>query len=256
VGADWLSDTLKPHGIDSVGNQVDLGIRLELPNSVVKELVDFAYDFKLHYYAKPYDDKVRTFCVCPGGAVVRENYDSLTTCNGHSYSNNSTPNTNFAVLVSIPFSSPIDPIKYGKSIVSLANNISDGGVIVQRLTDLEVGHRTTATRLERSIVTPTLEKPYPGDLSLVLPHRYLTNILGMLKAMDKVAPGVWMPDNLVYGVEAKFYSNVIQLNKDLETKVPNLFCIGDGSGLTRGILQAAASGLIVADAINGREHSG
>lgn len=252
-GAEWLSEELTNNlGIKSVGNRVDLGIRMELPNIIVEDLVEFAYDFKLYHYSKPFDDQVRTFCVCPGGHVVREKYDTLITCNGHSYSKAKTNNTNFAILVSIPFGNPIDPIKYGKSIVSLANNISDGGVIIQRLTDLEQGRRTTGERLNKSIVKPTLENPFAGDLSLVIPHRYLDNILGMLRAMDKLAPGVMMGDNLLYGVEVKFYSNIIKLSKQLETEIPNLFCIGDGGGVSRGILQAAASGLIVADVINGR----
>jgi len=248
-GADWLNAQLVDLKIKSIGNRVDLGVRVELPNSVVKELVDYAYDFKLYHYAKPFDDQVRTFCVCPGGKIARENYGDLITCNGHSYSKDKTDNTNFAILVSIPFGNPIDPIKYGKSIVSLANNISDGGVIVQRLTDLEAGRRTTDSRLGKSIVTPTLDKPFAGDLSLVIPHRYLTDIMCMLRALNELAPGVTMADTLLYGVEVKFYSNIIKLSKELETGVHNLFCIGDGAGVSRGILQATASGLIVADAI-------
>jgi len=253
-GAEWLSEELTHDlKIKNVGNRVDLGIRMELPSTVVERLINFAHDFKLYYYPKPFDDQVRTFCVCPGGHVVRENYDTLITCNGHSYSKDRTNNTNFAILVSIPFGNPIDPIKYGKSIVSLANNISDGGVIIQRLTDLEQGRRTTKERLSKSVVKPTLENPFAGDLSLVIPHRYLNDIFGMLKTMDKLTPGIMMGDNLLYGVEVKFYSNIIKLSNQLETDVHNLFCIGDGSGVSRGILQAAASGLIVADAINGRE---
>ena len=121
--------------------------------------------------------------------------------------------------------------------------------MVQRMGDLEAGRRSTATRLSRSIVTPTLPGATPGDLNLVLPYRYIADILEMIHALDEVAPGVASRHTLLYGVEVKFYSNRLQLTTELETQVENLFACGDGAGITRGLVQASASGLAAAQAV-------
>ncbi|MEM2457075.1 MAG: FAD-dependent oxidoreductase, partial [Candidatus Bathyarchaeia archaeon] len=164
-------------------------------------------------------------------------------------------NTNFAILVSTSFTYPFrEPIAYGEYIARLANLLS-GGVIIQRLGDLEIGRRSTEERISRSIVKPTLKIATPGDLSFVLPYRYLTDIKEMLMALDKVAPGVYSKHTLLYGVEVKFYSSRLELNEHLETKIKNLFTIGDGAGITRGLVQASASGIIVANEIMRRERS-
>jgi uncharacterized FAD-dependent dehydrogenase len=187
--------------------------------------------------------------MCPYGEVSVENAGDVMTVNGHSFAAHHTTNTNFAILVSKNFTEPFDdPITYGKSIARLANLLS-GGIMVQRLGDLEAGRRSTQERLARSVVVPTLGGAAPGDLNLVLPYRYVVNILEMLHAMDQVAPGVASRHTLLYGVEVKFYSNRLQLTPGMETQVANLFACGDGAGVTRGLVQASASGLVAARAI-------
>jgi uncharacterized FAD-dependent dehydrogenase len=178
------------------------------------------------------------------------------TVNGHSFADFKTANTNFAILVSKSFTEPFDdPIAYGKSIARLANLLS-GGIMVQRLGDLEAGRRSTRERLQRSIVTPTLPSATPGDLNLVLPYRYVKDILEMLHALDQIAPGVAERHTLLYGVEVKFYSNRLKLSAEMETEVENLFACGDGAGVTRGLVQASASGLIAARGILRRLNEG
>jgi len=181
-----------------------------------------------------------------------ERVGEVVTVNGHSYSHRRTANTNFAILVSKTFTEPFrEPIAYGKHIASLANLLADG-IIVQRLGDLEQGRRSTPQRLERSIVAPTLREATPGDLGLVLPYRHLVNILEMLEAMDQLAPGIYTRDTLLYGVEVKFYSSKLVLSPHLETKIANLFAAGDGAGVTRGLVQASASGILAAREILSR----
>ena len=251
-GAQWLSNVATQLELSLTINPVDLGVRVELPAQVLRPLTDLLYEPKLHYYSRAFDDKVRSFCVCPYGQVVAEWVDDVMTVNGHSYADRRTTNTNFALLVSKNFTEPFkDPIAYGKSIARLANLLS-GGIIVQRLGDLEQGRRSTVQRLARSIVTPTLKQATPGDLNLVLPYRYVVNLLEMLHAMDKIAPGVASRHTLLYGVEVKFYSSRLELTPELETKVSNLFAAGDGAGVTRGLVQASASGVVVAQAILNR----
>jgi uncharacterized FAD-dependent dehydrogenase len=248
-GASWLTSVAKELNLSLDRNPVDIGVRVEVPAVVMEPLTNVLYESKLFYTSRAFDDKVRTFCMNPYGEVVLEYVGDVITVNGHSYANRKTLNTNFAILVSKRFTEPFkDPIAYGKSIARLANLLG-GGVIVQRLGDLEQGRRSTPERLCRSIVTPTLKDATPGDLGLVLPYRYLVDILEMLRAMDELVPGIYSPHTLLYGVEVKFYSSRLKLTPSLETEVKNLFAAGDGAGVTRGLVQASASGLIVAEEI-------
>jgi uncharacterized FAD-dependent dehydrogenase len=251
-GADWLAGMARDLKLSLSVNPVDIGVRVELPAHVFSPLTDLLYEPKFVYFSSAFDDRVRTFCVCPYGEVVTEWAGEVMTVNGHSYANQRTDNTNFAVLVSKNFTQPFnEPTAYGKYIARLANLLS-GGIIVQRLGDLRAGRRTTDQRLERCITRPTLKNATPGDLNLVLPYRYVVNILEMLDALDKVAPGVASRHTLLYGVEAKFYSSRLKLSRDLETEVHNLFAAGDGAGVTRGLVQASGSGVIVAREIRRR----
>ncbi|MBI2865108.1 MAG: FAD-dependent oxidoreductase [Chloroflexi bacterium] len=255
-GADWLAGEGKRLGIPMRANPVDLGVRVELPAAVMEEVTSTLYEPKLELYTKAFDDRIRTFCVSPHGEVTTEytgGNDPVVTVNGHSYAERRTENTNFALLVSTNFTEPFkEPIAYGRYIARLANILS-GGVIVQRLGDLLSGRRSTVERISRGLVTPTLKGATPGDLSFVLPYRYLIAIVEMLEALDKMLPGVHSRHTLLYGVEVKFYSVRLDLSPRLETKIGNLFAIGDGAGVTRGLIQASASGLVVAREIMRRE---
>ncbi|MEM3437610.1 MAG: NAD(P)/FAD-dependent oxidoreductase [Nitrososphaerales archaeon] len=245
-GAEWLRQEANRLGLKTINNPVDIGVRVEVPAVIMNHLTDILYEPKFIYYSKSFDDKVRTFCVCPRGFVVTEHFDDVITVNGHSYEKKTSENTNFAVLVSTSFTEPFkEPVAYGKYIAKLANLLV-GGVIVQRLGDLEVGRRSTQERIDRSVVKPTLVDAKPGDLSFALPGRYLIDIKEMLNALDKIAPGVYSRHTLLYGVEVKFYSSRLELNEVLETKIRNLFTVGDGAGITRGLVQSSTSGLIVA----------
>jgi len=252
-GAEWLQTESQALGLKTLNNPVDVGLRVEVLASVMEELTNVLYEPKLIYYSKSFDDQVRTFCVAPYGEVITESYNGVLTVNGESYAERKTENTNFAILVSTSFTEPFkEPIAYGKYVARLSNLLS-GGVMVQRLGDLVSGRRSTPERLARSVVEPTLKSATPGDLSFVLPYRYLSDIREMLQALDLIAPGIHSRDTLLYGIEVKFYSSHLQLNNALETKIQNMFTIGDGAGVTRGLIQASASGVIVAREILKRE---
>lgn len=252
-GADWLTKEFTKNKIGMINNAVDIGVRVELPAPVMSDITDRLYESKLVYHSPKFGDEVRTFCMNPYGEVVAENYNGIATVNGHSYANKKTANTNFALLVSEKFTEPFkEPIAYGQHVARLANMLA-GGVLVQRFGDLLDGRRSTPERIKSSIITPTLTCATPGDLSLVLPYRQLTAIIEMLYALDKIAPGVASRYTLLYGIEVKFYSGRVKLTNELETEqVKNLFTIGDGAGVTRGLIQASASGVHVARTICAR----
>ncbi|MEW6034465.1 MAG: FAD-dependent protein, partial [Chloroflexota bacterium] len=248
-GADWLVNEAGRLGITLKCNPIDVGVRVEVPAVVLAELTSVLYEAKLEYTSRSFDDHLRTFCMCPAGEVTMESTGGqapVVTVNGHSYAERKTPNTNFAILVSTMFTEPFrDPIAYGKNIARLANLLS-GGVLVQRLGDLRDGHRSTPERIERGMVQPTLKSAVPGDVSFVLPYRHLKGIMEMLEAMDKLAPGVASRHTLLYGVEVKFYSPRLVLSPTLETEVSNMFAVGDAAGVSRGLAQASASGVLAA----------
>jgi hypothetical protein len=243
-GNRWVGEQARRIGISTVPSPVDLGVRVETPAAVLRSITDVTYESKLIFDSPSFDDRVRTFCMNPRGEVVTEVLDDIVTVNGHSYAGRKTDNTNFAILVSTTFTEPFDsPIRFGRHVARLANFLGKG-VIVQRLGDLKAGRRSTAERIGRGIVRPTLPGATPGDLSFVLPYRYLTDILEMIEALDRLAPGLDSRHTLLYGVEVKFYSNRLRLTDRLETGIENLFAVGDGAGITRGLLQASASGLM------------
>lgn len=246
-GSKWLEKICSDLDIDSESNRVDLGVRVELPAEIFSHITDELYESKIVYRTPKYEDKVRTFCMNPKGAVVTENTNGIITVNGHSYEDPSkqTQNTNFALLVSKHFSEPFkDSNGYGESIARLSNMLG-GGVIVQRFGDLIRGQRSTTQRIEESFVVPTFNAT-PGDLSLVLPKRILDGIIEMIYALDKVAPGTANDDTLLYGVEVKFYNMEVCVDENLETKHDGLYVIGDGSGITHSLSHASASGIYVA----------
>lgn len=251
-GAAWLGAEARRLGLKLLANPVDIGVRVELPASILREITDITYEAKFRYVTRRFHDRIRTFCMNPCGAVVQECNGGITSVNGHSYRDRKTANTNFALLVSTEFTEPFqEPIAYGRYIAGLANLLG-GGVLVQRLGDLKMGRRSTAARIGSGTVRPTLADATPGDLSFVLPYRHLTAIVEMLEALDNIAPGVNSGDTLLYGVEVKYYSMRLQLTNILETEIRNLFAAGDGAGVTRGLIQASISGVVAAREAGGR----
>jgi uncharacterized FAD-dependent dehydrogenase len=241
--------------IPTESNRVDIGVRVELPAELFAHLTDELYESKIVYRTETFEDKVRTFCMNPRGSVVNENTNGIVTVNGHSYEDHAlrTQNTNFAMLVSTHFTEPFNqPIEYGQYVARLANMLTGGPIMVQRLGDLLKGRRTTKERLAKSTTIPTLTTAVPGDLSFVLPERHLTSIVEALRAFDHIAPGLYSRNTLLYGVEVKFYSSKILVDSNFMTGIEGLYAIGDGAGITRGLMQASATGIAVARHIAGK----
>ncbi len=248
-GSQWLKEQLSPFGVKFYTNPVDVGVRVEVPAQIMEEITSLMYEMKVIYNTPTFDDEVRTFCMCPYGEVVMENWGGIFTVNGHSYRDSHSSSTNFALLVRTTFTQPFhSPIAYGEYLARLANLLS-GTVIIQRLGDLRGGRRSTRARIERGLIKPTLQQAVPGDLSYALPYRYLVDITEMLEAMDKVIPGINSRHTLLYGVEVKFYSLRPMIDCEMQTPVPGIFVAGDGVGVSRGLVQAAASGILAARAI-------
>ncbi len=244
-GANWLVKMCDKHNIKTTAGTVDIGVRYELPDKIMENINKYMYEGKFIARPYPFRDKVRTFCQNPSGFVSTEVYDNnITLVNGHSYKERKSNNTNLAILVSHNFEYPFDrPIEYGRNVAKNLNALGNGNIVVQRLGDIYRGKRTWDEELKRNSVVPTLKSAVAGDITFALGYRTMTDILKFISALDKVIEGFANPDNLLYGPEIKFYSNKIAISNEFETSVKNLYSIGDGGGLTRGLMMASASGI-------------
>jgi len=250
-GSAWLSSLLERLGISVKCNQVDIGVRAETSNIIMQDINRHLYEAKLIFNSST-GSVVRTFCANPSGYVVVENHSGVIAANGHSFFNAElgSGNTNFALLVSHVFTKPFDkPNEYAREICRRANDLSGGGLIIQKFGDIMRGRRSTEKRIAEGFLEPTLKEAVPGDLGLVLPYNTMISIIEMAQALDKVTPGFASEHTLFYGVEAKFYSARPDLSEALQTAIKGLYCAGDGAGITRGLAQAGAAGVHVARAI-------
>jgi len=247
IGAKWLSDQTEKLEIPVKHNPVDVGVRVELPQIVMDEVTNINWDPKFHIITKTYDDFVRTFCVCNRGFVVEEVYDDFMGVNGHSMRDKISENTNFAFLVRIELTEPVENTSdYAFSIATIANTLGGGKPLLQRLGDLRKGRRSTWRRLERSNVVPTFNCVTPGDIAMALPHRVVVDIIEGLEALDEVMPGVASDSTLLYAPEIKLYAMRLEMDKNMKTRIDGLYAAGDGAGVSRGIVGAAATGIIAA----------
>lgn len=247
-GADWLDEMCRVHGIGREAGVVDIGVRVEVRNEIMEKVNKALYESKLIGYPKPFRNKVRTFCQNPGGFVAQENYDNnLAVVNGHSYKELKSNNTNLAILCSSRFTYPFDdPIAYAQKVGEMTNMLANDHILVQRLGDIKAGKRTWQEELSQTNLKPTLEDAVAGDITAAIPYRTMVCILGFIEQMDKVVPGFASDETLLYAPELKFYSNRVKMDKDLNTNVKHLHCLGDASGWTRGLMMSSAMGVYMA----------
>lgn len=252
-GAEWLFAQCNAHKINHSNGAVDIGVRVECRNEVMEKINEALYEAKLIGYPKPFKNKVRTFCQNPGGVVSQEVYDEgLSTVNGHSYKEYKTDNTNFSILCSHHFTEPFDdPIAYAQMVGKLTNMLGGkNAILVQRFGDILDGKRTWDEELSRSNLKPTLKDAVAGDITSAIPYRTMLNIIEFIKQLDKVVPGIASNETLLYAPELKFYSNRIKLDTDLRTNIQNLYCLGDSSGWTRGLMMASVMGVYCANKLS------
>lgn len=246
-GADWLERICAEHEIAHQPGTVDIGVRVEVRNEVMETVNRVLYESKLIGYPEPYKNKVRTFCQNPGGFVSQENYDNdLAVVNGHSYKETKSNNTNVAILCSHNFNHPFNqPIAYAQKVGELTNMLGAGHILVQRFGDILDGKRTWPKELAQSNVRPTLVDAVAGDITAAMPYRAMTNIIRFIQDVDKVVPGFASYETLLYSPELKFYSNRVKMDAELNTSVEGLYCLGDSSGWTRGLMMASVMGVLM-----------
>ena len=253
-GCDWVSEVIEKHRIEARYDGIDIGVRVEVPAIIMDPVTKINRDPKFHIQTRRYDDFVRTFCTNKHGFVVKEEYDDFIATNGHSLTNLESENTNFAFLVRVELTEPIEnTTKYARSIAKLATTIGGGKPVLQRMGDLRRGRRSTKERLVKNLVVNTLKDVTPGDISMALPHRIVMDIIEGLETLNEIIPGVTSDSTLLYAPEVKFYAMHLNVDRQMETSIKNLFAAGDGAGLSRDIVNAAATGIMAAEGIIKKE---
>jgi hypothetical protein len=250
VGAEWVANEVRKHGIQVSQRGIEVGVRVEVHNEIMQDLCSVIYDPTFFVRTNKYDDQTRTFCTNYGGYVALENYQDFVCVNGHALMNKKSANTNFAFLSKVVLTDPVeDNQAYGESIGRLATLIGGGKPILQRFGDLRRGRRSTWDRIGNGYIEPTLTNVVPGDIAMALPERILTNLMDGLEQLNNVVPGVSNDETLLYAPEIKFFATQVDTRKHLETSVDGLFVAGDGPGVAGNIVGAAATALIPAKEI-------
>jgi len=250
INARWMQKLAEKYKLGFTYEKVEIGVRVEFHAAIMKRHFDIMYESIFLMHTPTFDDVVRTFCPCPNGLVAIEKYEDFVCVNGHSNSKRESENSNFALVTEVNLTEPVEnTIKYGKSIAKLATTIGGGKPILQRLRDLRKGRRSTWQRINKSHIKPTLTDVTPGDISMALPSRVVTNILEGLDMLERVIPGINSDSTLLYAPEVKLRSSKIKTDKYLETNIKNLYVTGDGAGLSGNIVGAAATGIIAARGI-------
>ena len=244
VGAYWLREQARALGVGPAFGPLDIGVRVEFPAELYESIERVMYDAKLRVRTATYDDMVRTFCTNPRGFVVREDHEKFVLVNGHAENIRKSDNTNFALLVHMELTDPVeDTTEYGRAVAQLASTIGGGHPILQRLKDLRQGRRSTLDRIRRLPIRPTLDEVTPGDISMALPQRIVLNLLEAIERLDRIIPGLAADSTLIYAPEIKFYDTRYDVQDGMETKLPGFYVAGDASGHSRGIVFAAVTGI-------------
>lgn len=247
TGAKWIQELADKYSISYTSQSIEIGVRVEVRKEILEDITNVIYDPTIFIKTDTYTDEIRTFCTNPGGFVAKENYYGFICVNGHSLKDIKSNNSNFAFISKVGLTEPVTNTRlYGESIARIANTLGDGKPIIQSLRDLKRGRRSEWKRINKGFIEPTLKDCVAGDLSLVLPHRIITNILEGLEKLDKIIPGVNNDETLLYGPEIKFFSNEIDTNNKFKLENYNIYFVGDGAGKAGNIVTAAATGLVAA----------
>jgi len=245
VGSTWLQDLCKKYKIEYVFDKVEVGVRIEFPEAIMREYSELMYESIFEMRTNHFDDIIRTFCPCPKGEVTIEDYKGFVCVNGHTTTKMDSVNSNFAFVTEIELTEPVENTTlYARSIAELATTLGGGKPILQRLADLRAGRRSTWRRINKSYVIPTLTEATPGDIAMALPYRVIQNIIEGLEKLERVMPGINHGSTLLYAPEVKYRGSRIQTGKNLDTSVEGLFVAGDGAGVSGNIIGAAATGVM------------
>lgn len=239
-GEDFLR-YCKSFNIEPYRCRVDLGIRVEMKEDQLKAILKDSFETKIRYEDK--ELTATTYCMNPNGKVIRKYQEGLVMADGQNYleTYNHSCNLNFTIFVPKYFLSSNEAKEYARSILKSINK-ENGRIVVQRLEDLIKNRVTTEEQFSRNSIRGTLEGE-GGNLYDEIPVIYIEALLRIFESIEKLIDKEIDKDTLLYGIDAKFYEPEISTSVHFETKEKGLYVLGDCSGITYSLSQAAASGV-------------
>ncbi|WBW96724.1 NAD(P)/FAD-dependent oxidoreductase [Oceanirhabdus sp. W0125-5] len=231
----------KYFNIKQYRTRVDLGVRVEMKGDQLDEIRKKSFETKISY--KEEDFEATTYCMNPKGKVIKKYQEGLVMADGQNFleTHNPSNNLNFTIFVPKYFSSSNEAKEYARSIIESINKGKER-IVIQRLEDLLKNRASTKEQLVKNSIEPTL-KGDGGNLYNEIPGIYIKGALKIFESIEKLIEEEIHKDTLLYGVDVKFYEPEISINEYFETKEKGLYVIGDCSGVTYSLAQAAASGV-------------
>lgn len=247
-GALWLSEILKSLGCNFTSHDFFFGFRMETSIENIRNMIKYSFDPKI--YRIDSDRKVKIHCVCRQGKIRYARYRNGLIIGGHSplTKNNSNQNikskhSSFNVLVSFnkDLFSPEDLLKEFQT--------SDNTVLVQKLSDFIENRVSTSFGI---VIPDNLAMVKLGNFRSFMDSidpEFSPIIIRFLSSLAELYPGVMDGDNLLYSPAIEWDMDTVTVNQYMETEQKNLFALGDGAGLSQGIVYSAATGIIAAKEI-------
>ena len=232
TGSSWMREIFERNNIEYRKTQTYLGIRLETRNEYLKELFTYSFDPKIWCFCDGH--KIKTHCFCRHGSIICTNYMGFPIAGGHTkITNNNMPLENTSGLSSFNILASVDNSSEDiLGVLSRFKLINSKGIVSQKL-----GTFLTKNDSKESSIRENLNL-----LSEIGDH-----IASFIIRLDKIIPGICSPDNTVYAPALEWFMDLVCVKPNMETTVKGWYAIGDGAGLSQGIIHSAATGLIAAE---------
>ncbi|WP_273831641.1 NAD(P)/FAD-dependent oxidoreductase [Guptibacillus sedimenti] len=246
-GSEWMYRQCEKLGLLPGPARLDLGIRVEMRGNQLEAILKDTFETKLHIKREAFEGT--TYCMNPNGRIIRKYQHGLVMPDGQNKRerDNAGNNLNFTLFVPSFYSSKEEADLVAQEVIGGINRGRDR-IVVQRLQDLKKQQATTSHILSSNSIVPSLDGE-AGNLIDELPNIYLDALREFFDSLEKLIGEPIDEETLLYGIDGKFYEAKIPTNDSFETDVTGLFLIGDCSGETHSLSQAAASGLYAAKMI-------
>ncbi|MGM0846373.1 MAG: NAD(P)/FAD-dependent oxidoreductase [Bacillota bacterium] len=238
-GSKWLKQQTDSLGLFPGKTRLDLGLRVEMKGGQLDSILKDTFETKLTYLGDTYT--ATTYCMNPEGRIIRKHQHGLVMPDGQNVREKDTPssNLNFTLFVPRYFSTQEEAQESAESVIKKINRGTDR-IVVQRLKDLKQNRKTE--NLNRNTIVPTLSADC-GSVKEEVPALYTRALLEMISSLEALLDEKVHDDTLIYAIDAKFYEPKLFTNSFFESQVTGLYLIGDCSGETHSLSQAAASGI-------------
>lgn len=248
--SEWLEGQAASLGIDAGETRLDLGLRVEMKGDQLRNLLQDTFETKLTYYGEGYS--ATTYCMNPKGRIIRKHQHGLVMPYGQNARERERPgaNLNFTLFIPRYYEDHDSAMEDAKKVIGGINQ-DRGRIVIQRLEDLKANRQTNS--LETNLIVPSLDA-VPGNVKEEVPSLYWRGLLEMFDSLEGLIGEELHPDTLLYGIDAKFYEAKLHTNIYFGTDVRGLYLVGDCSGETHSLSQAAASGIYLGRMLNSDQY--